>query len=110
MGRAEEIQPPPGEVRWESQLPGLGQPVQGNAALGLWSEDEMASLLFLSLTGGAGMYFIGLPDREKMAYGARVEALRGRFGQETNTSITLQELAGLRRGIPPGRWTMVSRY
>ena len=44
------------------------------------------------------MYFVGLPDREKMAYATRVEALRRRFGQETDTSIALQELAGLRRG------------
>ena len=33
-----------------------------------------------------------------MAYGANVEALRRRFGKETDTSIALQELAGLRRG------------
>ena len=33
-----------------------------------------------------------------MAYATRVEALRRRFGQETDTSIALQELAGLRRG------------
>ena len=33
-----------------------------------------------------------------MAYATRVEALRGRFGQEMDTSIALQELAGLRRG------------
>ena len=44
------------------------------------------------------MYFVNLPEREKMMYATRVEALRGRFGQETDTSITLQELAGLRRG------------
>ena len=31
-------------------------------------------------------------------YATRVEALRCRFGQETDTSIALQELAGLRRG------------
>ena len=44
------------------------------------------------------MYFVGLPEREKMAYATKVEALRRRFGQETDTSIALQELAGLRRG------------
>ena len=44
------------------------------------------------------MYFVGLPEREKMAYATRVEALRRRVGQETDTSIALQELAGLRRG------------
>ena len=44
------------------------------------------------------MYFVGLPEREKMAYATRVEALRRRFGQEMDTSIALQELAGLRRG------------
>ena len=44
------------------------------------------------------MYFVGLPEREKMVYATRVEALRRRFGQETDTSIALQELAGLRRG------------
>ena len=43
------------------------------------------------------MYFVGLPEREKMAYATRVEALRRRYGQETDTSIALQELAGLRR-------------
>ena len=56
------------------------------------------SLLFLSLTAGARMYFVGLPELEKMAYATRVEALRRRFGQGTDTSIALQELAGLRRG------------
>ena len=44
------------------------------------------------------MYFVGLPEREKKAYATRVEALRRRFGQETDTSIAMQELAGLRRG------------
>ena len=68
------------------------------AILGQWSEEEKASLLLLSLTGGARMYFVGLPKRENMAYNARVEALRCRFGQETDTSIALQELAGLKRG------------
>ena len=33
-----------------------------------------------------------------MAYATRVEAPRRRFGQETDTSIALQELAGHRRG------------
>ena len=33
-----------------------------------------------------------------MAHATRVEALRRRFGQETDTSLALQELAGLRRG------------
>ena len=65
---------------------------------GQWKEEEKASLLFLSLTAGACMYFVGLPEREKMAYATRVEALCRRFGQETDTSIALQELAGLRRG------------
>ena len=68
------------------------------ATLGQWTEEEKSSLLFLSLTAGARMYFVGLPEREKMAYASRVEALRRRFGQETDTSIALQELAGLRRG------------
>ena len=68
------------------------------ATLGQWTEEEKSSLLFLSLTAGARMYFVGLPEREKMAYATGVEALRRRFGQETNTSIALQELAGLRRG------------
>ena len=43
------------------------------------------------------MYFVGLQEREKMAYATRVEALRRRFGQETDTNIALQELVGLRR-------------
>ena len=68
------------------------------ATLGQWNVEEKASLLFLSLTAGASMYFVGLPEREKMAYATRVVALRGRFGQETDTSIALQELAGLRTG------------
>ena len=67
------------------------------ATLGQWTEEEKSSLLFLSLTAGACMYFVGLPEREKMAYVTRVEALRRRFGQETDTSIALQELAGLRK-------------
>ena len=44
------------------------------------------------------MYFLGLQEWEKMVYATRVEALRRRFGQETDTSIALQELTGLRRG------------
>ena len=68
------------------------------ATLGQWNEEEKASLLFLSLTAGARMYFVGLAEREKMAYPTRVEALWLRFGQETDTSIALHELAGLRRG------------
>ena len=68
------------------------------ATLGQWNEEEKASLLFLSLTAGARMYFVGLPEREKMVYATRGEALCRRFGQETDTSIALQELAGLRRG------------
>ena len=35
------------------------------------------------------MYFVGLPEQEKMVYATRVEALRRRFGQETDTSIAL---------------------
>ena len=31
------------------------------ATLGQWNEEEKASLLFLSLTAGARMYFVGLP-------------------------------------------------
>ena len=76
------------------------------ATLGQWTEEEKSSLLFLSLTAGARMYFVGLPEREKMAYATRVEALRRQFGQEMDTSIALQELAGLRRGknqSPPTR-------
>ena len=32
------------------------------ATLGQWNEEEKASLLFLSLTAGARMYFVGLPE------------------------------------------------
>ena len=67
------------------------------AKLGQWSEVERASLLFFSSTGGARMYFVGLPERENMTYAARIEALWRCFGQETDTSITLQELAGLKQ-------------
>ena len=67
------------------------------ATLGQWNEEEKASLLFLSLTAGARMYFVGLLEGEKMVYATRVEVLRRRFRQETDTSIALQELAGLRR-------------
>ena len=66
--------------------------------LGQSKDEERALLLFLSLTGGARMYFVGLPEQDNMAYPARVKALRRRFGQETDTSIALQELAGLKRG------------
>ena len=45
------------------------------AILGQWSEEEKASRLFLSLTGGARMYFVGLHEHENMAYNARVEVL-----------------------------------
>ena len=46
------------------------------ATLGQWNEEEKASLLFLYITAGARMYFVGLPEREKMVYATRVEALR----------------------------------
>ena len=46
------------------------------ATLGQWTEEEKSLLLFLSLTAGARMYFVGLPEREKMAYATRVKALR----------------------------------
>ena len=55
-------------------------------------------LLFLSLTGGACMYFVGLPELENMTYSVRLKALRRRFGQEMDTSVALQELAGLKQG------------
>ena len=32
------------------------------ATLGQWTEEEKCSLLFLSLTAGARMYFVGLPE------------------------------------------------
>ena len=35
------------------------------ATLGQWTEEEKSSLLFLSLTAGARMYFVGLPERER---------------------------------------------
>ena len=54
------------------------------ATFGQWNEEEKASPLFLSLTAGARMYFVGLPEREKMVYATRVETLRRRFGQETD--------------------------
>ena len=79
------------------------------ATLGQWNEEEKASLLFLSLTAGARMYIVGLPEREKMAYATRVEALRHRFGQETDTSIALQELAGLRRRTSRPRSWLTAR-
>ena len=65
--------------------------------LGQWGDDKLASLLLLSLTGVARMYFVGLPEHENMTYLASVEALQQRFGQETDTSIALQELVGLKR-------------
>ena len=77
--RAEEIQPAAGEEGWVNQF-------EEYATRGQWTEEEKSSLLFLSLTAGARMYFVGLPEREKMAYATRVEALRRRFGQETDTS------------------------
>ena len=45
------------------------------AAIGQWSDDELASLLFLLLTGGAQMYFVRLQEHKHMTYHARVEAL-----------------------------------
>ena len=102
-GRGAEARVGDGEERREKydgkvNFEGWVNQFEEYAALGQWSEDEKASLLFLSLTGGARMYFVGLLERKKIAYGARGEALRRRFGQETDTSIALQELAGLRRG------------
>ena len=81
----------------KADFEGWGNQFEEYAPLGQWNKEEKASLLFLSLTAGARMYFVGLPEREKMAYATRVEALRRRFGQKTHTSIALQELAGLRR-------------
>ena len=37
------------------------------ATLGQWTEEEKSSLLFLSLTAGARMYFVGLPERSPPA-------------------------------------------
>ena len=42
------------------------------ATLGQWNGEERASLLFLSLPGGARMFFVGQPERENMIYLARV--------------------------------------
>ena len=56
------------------------------STLGQRNEAKKASILFLSLTAGEQMYFVGLPEREKMVYATRVEALHRRFGQETDTS------------------------
>ena len=64
------------------------------ATLGQWTEEEKSSLLFLSLTAGARMYVVGLPEREKMAYATRVEALRRRFGQESDTNGLLRREIG----------------
>ena len=88
----------PQKYDMKGDLEGWVNQFEEYATLGQWNEEEKASLLFLSLTAGARMYFVGLPEREKMAYATRVEALRRRFGQETDTSIALQELAGLKRG------------
>ena len=59
----------------EKKFEGLVNQFEEYATLGQWSDEERASLLFLSLSGGAQMYFIELPERENMTYQARVEAL-----------------------------------
>ena len=66
-------------------------------------------LLFLSLTGRARLYSVRLPEQDNMANPAGVKALRRLFGQETDTSIMLQELARLKR-IHKGRRAVVFGY
>ena len=39
--------------------------IEEYATLGQWTEEEKSLLLFLSLTAGARMYFVGLPEREE---------------------------------------------
>ena len=58
------------------------------AIFGQWSDEESP---LPSLTGGARMYFVRLPEPENMTYQTRVEDLRSPFGQETNTRIALQD-------------------
>ena len=63
-----------------------------------WVNQLRASLFFLLLTGGVGMYFVNFPERAIMVYPVRVKTLRRLFRQETDMGNALQELAGLRRG------------
>ena len=58
---------------------GLVNQFEEYATLGQWTEEEKSSLLFLSLTAGARMYFVGLPEREKMAYATK--QVRTEYGQ-----------------------------
>ena len=60
-------------------------------SLGQWGEDKRASLLVLLLTGGVGMYFVTLPERENMVYPVRDKTLRSRFKQETDKGNSLPE-------------------
>ena len=76
----------------------MGKPIRGVRDLGTMERGGEGITLVPVPNRGSAHYFVGLPEREKMAHATRVEALRRRFGQETDTSIALQELAGLRRG------------
>ena len=73
----------------------MGESIRGVSHPGTW--DRGAKIIALVPVPDRGSPYV-LPEREKMAYATRVEALRRWFGQETDTSIALQELAGLRRG------------
>ena len=76
------------------------------ATLGQWTEEEKSSLLFLSLTAGARMYFVGLPEREKMAYATRVylpdhaETGRGHLGERLPCTVRVvtEETLAVRAG------------
>ena len=78
--------------------------------------------------GGKSIALVHVPNRvstyvfrrtartRKDGYTTRVEALRRQFGQETDTSIALQELAVLRRGknqpakeLADSAWRLASR-
>ena len=54
--------------RFNGKVEGWVNQFEEYATLGQWSNDEWASLLFLSLTGGTRLYFVRLPERENMAY------------------------------------------
>ena len=83
MSGSEEIQLTRlGKYDEKSNFKGWINQFEKYTTLGKWSKEKKASLLFLSLTGGAQMYFVGL-------YGAWAEVLRSRFVQETNICSAL---------------------
>ena len=76
----------------------MGKPIRGVSHLGTMERGGESVALVPVPNRGSAHVFRRTAGARKNGYATRVEALRRRFGQETDTTIALQELARLRRG------------